>query len=90
MMDEHGQNFEIRSIQRTEPPEGTDGSTWCHYVIKQGNNTIRGFRQGNLKTVRGEVKEIVKRLNDRRSGKRSFAAPRMRTKRTKNTKTTKH
>ena len=49
-------------------------------MITQGSNTIQGYRQGNLKTVTGEVKAIVKQLNERQSGKRSVAAPKKRTK----------
>lgn len=74
MIDENRQNYEITSIQRAEPPVGAEGSAWCRYVIKQGDNTIRGYRQGSLKAVTVEVKELVKQLNDRRSGKRSPAA----------------
>ena len=59
---------------------GAEGSVWCRYVIEQGDNTIRGYRQGPLKTVRGELKELVKQLNERRSGNRSPAAPKKRTK----------
>lgn len=80
MTDQSRQDYEIKSIERTEPPKGAHGTSWCHYVIEQGNNTIRGYRQGNLRTVRGELKELVRQLNDRRSGKRSLAAPKKRTK----------
>lgn len=80
MIDEPPKNYEIKSIERVAPPSGAEGSAWCRYVIEQGNNVIRGYRQGYLKTVKGEVKELVKQLNDRRSGKRSLAAPKRRTK----------
>ena len=47
-----------------------DGADWHRYVIAQGNNTIFGYRQGNLKSVTTSVEEIVMRLNERRMGRR--------------------
>jgi len=73
-------SYEIKSIERAEPPVGAEGAVWCRYVIQQGDNTIHGYRPGNLKVVRGEIKELVQQLNERRAGKRSLAAPKRRTK----------
>ena len=67
-IDEEG--YEIVSIGPMEPPADLDGVNWHCYVIVQGNNTIRGYRQGNLKSVTQSVEEIVFRLNERRMGKR--------------------
>jgi hypothetical protein len=64
------QPYEIVSIKRTEAPEGTEGAGWHHYVIKQGGNTISGFRQGSLRVVTGAVEEIILQLNERQLGKR--------------------
>ena len=65
-----GQPYEIVSVQRAEPPPGVEGSDWYRYVITQGDNTINGCRQGNLKAVTIAVEEIVVQLNERRLGKR--------------------
>lgn len=65
-----GQPYEIVSVRRAEPPPGAEDSEWHRYVIAQGRNTIRGYRQGNLKTVTNAVEEIVAQLNERRLGKR--------------------
>jgi hypothetical protein len=81
MTDAIRQKYQIQSIERTDPPEGTTGAAWCSYVITQGDNVIRGYRQGNLRTVRSELKNFVQQLNDRRAGKRNPAAPQRRTKR---------
>jgi len=67
---EMGQPYEIVSVQRAEPPPGVEGSDWYRYVITQGDNTINGCRQGNLKAVTLAVEEIVVQLNERRLGKR--------------------
>jgi hypothetical protein len=64
------QFYDIVSIVKSDPPDGTEGTNWHCYVIEQGTNTIRGYRQGTLKTVRLAVEEIVGQLNERRLGKR--------------------
>ena len=45
------------------------GTGWHCYVIEQGNNNIRGYRQGSIDSVTRAVEEIVFRLNERRRGK---------------------
>lgn len=67
-IDEEG--YEIISIGPIKPPADMDGVNWHCYVIAQGKNTIRGYRQGNLRSVTESVEEIVVRLNERRMGKR--------------------
>jgi hypothetical protein len=64
------ENYEIVSVQPTEPPSDMDGTNWHSYVIAQGTNTIRGYRRGSLSSVRRAVKELVFLLNERRAGKR--------------------
>jgi len=64
------EDYEIVSVEPTEPPGGMVGTGWHCYVIEQGDNTIRGYQQGNIKTVRRAVEEIVARLNERRYGKK--------------------
>ncbi len=64
------QPYEIVSVRRAEPPPGTEGSHWYRYVIAfEGRNSIRGYRQGNLKAVTRAVEEIVAQLNERQLGK---------------------
>lgn len=62
--------YEIESVSPAEPPQGMDGTNWHCYIIVQGTNKIRGFRQGNRKAVMAAVEEIVTQLNERRGGKR--------------------
>ena len=80
MSEELRDSYEIKSIERSEPPAGAEGAVWCRYVIQQGDNTIHGYRPGNLKVVRSEIRALVRQLNERRAGKRSLAAPKRRTK----------
>lgn len=63
------EDYEIVSVQPTEPPSEMDGTNWHSYVIVQGTNTIRGYRRGSLRTVTKAVKDIVIKLNERRAGK---------------------
>ena len=68
------QPYEIVSVRRAEPPPGGKGPNWYGYVIAfEGSNNIHGCRQGGLKTVTREVKEIVARLNERYLNKRGRA-----------------
>jgi len=65
-----GQAYEIISIDKADAPSGTDGDNWHRYVIAQGKNTIRGHRQGSLRSVKEAVDGLVAQLNERRFGKR--------------------
>ena len=60
------QPYEIVSVRRAKPPLGAEGSNWRHYVIAfKGNNSIHGYRQGNLEAVMRAVEEIIAKLNER-------------------------
>jgi hypothetical protein len=60
--------YEIVSVEPTDPPADTAGTGWHCYTIQQGRNTIRGYQQGNIEGVTEAVGEIVDRLNARRYG----------------------
>lgn len=62
-------NYEIVSVEPTDPPADTAGTGWHCYIIRQGRNTIRGYQRGNKQRVTQAVEEIVARLNERRYGK---------------------
>lgn len=62
-------DYEIISVEPSDPPEDMAGSGWHRYVIRQGRNTIRGYKRGDIKSVTRAVEEIVARLNERRYGK---------------------
>jgi hypothetical protein len=61
-------NYEIVSVEPTDPPANAAGTGWHCYVIQQGRNTIRGYQRGNIQFVTQAVEEIVARLNERRFG----------------------
>ena len=62
--------YEIRSIEPTDPPPEMEGNDWHRYVIGLGEETISGYQRGTRKAVTQSVQEIVARLNERRHGKR--------------------
>lgn len=67
MIEKH---YEIESVVPADPPAGMEGANWHCYVIVQGSNRIRGYRQGSRKAVTTAVQEIIAQLNERRFGKR--------------------
>ena len=80
MINDSRQRYEIESVRKADPPPEAEGnSPWYRYVITQGANRIKGYRQGSLKNVTVAVKKIVAQLNERQSGKRSPAAPKRKT-----------
>ncbi len=69
MQQSNDEKFGIASVKPVDTPPGMDGSRWHCYIIEQGDNSIRGYRQGSIDTVTRAVEEMVFRLNERRRGK---------------------
>ena len=68
------QQFEILSIEITEPPGNTEGGEWYRYTIGHPSSPIQGLRSGTLKSVRKHLEEYVEQLNARtRFGYSSYA-----------------
>jgi hypothetical protein len=65
-----GEAYQIDSVKPSEAPAGMQGPDWHCYVIAQGSNSIRGYRQGSRPVVMDAVALIVNQLNERRFGKR--------------------
>jgi hypothetical protein len=63
------EDYEIVSVEPTNPPGQMVGTGWHCYIIEQGKNKIRGYQRGNIEAVTRAVEEIVARLNERRYGK---------------------
>lgn len=66
--------YEIKSILKTEPPPGADGSDWYRYEIAHGTNCINGYKQGSLEEVTEAMEENVVLLNERQFGKKAVAS----------------
>jgi len=54
------------SVRATPAPAGTTGSSWHRYEIRQGFNSIVGYRQGAPESVTTAVEALVVQLNERR------------------------
>ena len=59
------QQFEILSIEITEPPGNIEGGEWYRYSIGHASSPIQGLRSGSLKSVRKYLEEYVEQLNAR-------------------------
>jgi hypothetical protein len=71
------EDYAVVSIAPSGSPRDMPGTDWHCYVITQGDNTIRGYRQGKIDSVTTFVAELVERLNERRLGKRYTPPPAM-------------
>jgi len=56
--------YKVRSITKSEPPEGTTTEDWYSYVISNELSTITGIRSGSEKEVKSVIKKLVQHLND--------------------------
>ncbi len=65
-----GEAYRIDSVKPAEAPAGMQGVGWHCYIIAQGSNSMRGYRQGSHPVVMNAVEQIVNQLNERRFGKR--------------------
>jgi hypothetical protein len=70
-----GLAFRLLSIRASGAPRDGAGRDWLEYRIGQGANVIKGFRRGDLQTVRADVEKIVIALNDRRRSFKAASAP---------------
>jgi hypothetical protein len=67
--------FRLLSIRPTSAPSGQTGRNWLIYEIAQGENIIKGYRQGDLKAETAEVEKIVVSLNERRHSPKGRRGP---------------
>jgi len=67
--------FRLLSIRASGAPRDSVGRDWLEYRIGQGVNVIKGYRRGDLQTVRTDVEKIVIALNERRRPFKAASAP---------------
>ncbi len=63
------EDYAVVSVEPADPPGDLSGADWHCYIIEQGDNRIRGYKEGSTRAVRRAVEELVFRLNERRYGK---------------------
>jgi hypothetical protein len=67
--------FRLLSIRASSAPREGAGRDWLEYRIVQGENIIKGYRRGDMQTVRADVEKIVIALNERRRSFKGATAP---------------
>jgi len=68
--DQNDEPYELKTVKKTDAPEGNQGNNWIKYEITQGTNVITGYRQGSVTGIKRVAEEIVVGLNERRSPNR--------------------
>jgi hypothetical protein len=58
--------YVLVSVRAVPPPTGAGGTSWHRYEIRQGLNTIVGYRQGAAASVTSAIEALVVQLNERR------------------------
>lgn len=58
--------YQLVSVRAAPTPAGATGSSWHRYEIRQGFNSIVGYRQGTADRVRIAIEGLVEQLNERR------------------------
>ena len=66
--------YEIKTIDKADPPPGAEGDDWYRYEIAHGTNSISGYKQGTLAEVKVAMEENVVLLNERQFGKKAMAS----------------
>jgi hypothetical protein len=67
--------FRLLSVRASSAPRDSIGRDWLEYRIGQGDHVIKGYRRGDLQTVRADVEKIVVALNERRRSFKGATAP---------------
>lgn len=57
--------YRIKSINKTNPPDGAISNCWYQYIIENDINTITSLSAGSEKEIRKVAAATVKRLNEK-------------------------
>ena len=68
--DPNDEPYQLKAVNKSDPPAGSEGKDWVRYEIAQGTNVITGYRQGTVSSIKRAAQEIVVGLNERRSPNR--------------------
>ena len=58
-------HYKIKSIERVNPPAGTQELKWYKFIIGNDKNTIINLRSGSKQEVHRFAEESIKRLNEK-------------------------
>jgi hypothetical protein len=58
-------SYEVVTVEKTDPPDGTSGGNWYRYVIELEGQAIVGRRRGTLKQVTEHAKQCAENMSNR-------------------------
>ena len=58
-------DFELLTMEKTQPPEKDDKGPWYRYSIANKITTVNGYRRGSKAEVVEFINSTLKRLNSR-------------------------
>ncbi|MGD8546809.1 MAG: hypothetical protein PVG50_08480 [Thiohalophilus sp.] len=61
--------YMVKTVEKTEAPDGCEGNNWYRYVLERNGSTLVGQRRGTLSQVTRYAEELASEANSRRGGK---------------------
>lgn len=70
---EYENPYTLTSVNKSSPPEGTEGSDWYRYIVERDSSTIVGCMRGTLQQVTSYAKDFVEKLNIRAHTRKNYS-----------------
>ena len=61
--------YVIRRLEKTKPPQHSQGNDWYRYVIEGARTRIVGYTHGSLQQVQENVESYAAKINARNEGR---------------------
>jgi len=58
-------HYQVASVEKSESPDGANGSSWYRYVIEGGYGPLTGCRAGTQRQITEYAKQLADELNVR-------------------------
>ena len=58
-------HYQVALVEKTESPDGANGSSWYRYVIEGGYGPLTGCRAGTQRQITDYAKQLAEELNVR-------------------------
>lgn len=59
------QKYQVVCVEKTDPPDGSEGRNWYRYVIERGSAVLTGQKPGTRKDVTAYAEQFAADLNER-------------------------
>ncbi len=66
------QGYSLKSVEKSEPPQGMQEGEWHTYILVRGKSEIKGVRFDTLKAVTEHGKELAEKINIRNNWNTSY------------------